>query len=235
MPGVTRGIMGRVEHLFAPDAADRGDSLLALIVSDYIAYYGPSTRMRKRWGVGGRGIGGGWRVESPRRLALLFLPRLINNPCLHASVLIRLAARSPRFMLGFWRTVLIAKHSIDVSHNMEIGPGLLLPHPVGIALGNGVRIGRNATIFHYVGLGGNVLGTQGFRSWKPGAQLCPVVGNDVVIFMEALVVGAITIGDRAVIGAGAWVDRDLASGAIHPGRAALFRQLAVPEDAPPRQ
>jgi serine O-acetyltransferase len=227
-------MLRRLESLFGSDASERGDGLLALIVSDYVAYYGPSTRMRKRWGVGGRGIGGGWRDESPRRLALMFLPRLLHNPSLHATLLIRLASHSPRFMLGFWRTVLIAKHSIDISHNMQIGPGLVLPHPVGIALGASVRIGSNATIFHYVGVGGNVFGTGGYRAWEPGAQLCPVIGDDVVIFMDSTLVGRITVGDRAVIGAGAWVERDLPPGTIQPGRAALFRRLAAAEDASAR-
>jgi serine O-acetyltransferase len=123
-------------------------------------------------------------------------------------------------MLGFWRTVLIAKHSIDISQNMEIGPGLMLPHPVGIALGASVRVGSNVTLFQYVGIGGNVFVTGGYRPWQPGARLCPVIGDDVVILMDSILVGEITVGDRAVIGAGAWVDRDLPPGAVQPGRAA---------------
>jgi serine acetyltransferase len=220
-------MLGRLESLFRPEATRQADSLLALIISDYVAYYGPRTRMRRRWA-----IGHGSKADSPRRLALLFLPRLINNPSLHATVLLRLATRGPRLLLGFWRTVLIAKHSIEISRDMEIGPGLVLPRPIGIALGETVRIGTNVTIFHYVGLGATFFAAPGYRPDEPGAQLAPVIGDDVVIFMDSKLVGGINVGDGVVIAAGAWVDHDVPPKTVHPGRAALFRQLATSQQVP---
>jgi serine O-acetyltransferase len=205
----------RFEALFAPDAR-RDGSLLRLIISDYVAYYGPNTAQRVKWSVVGN-----WREDSPRTLALLFIPRLLHNPCLHATVLIRLASRSPEFTLGMWRTLLIAKHSIDISSKIEIGPGLVLPHPVGIGIGSTVRLGANVTILDYASLGANVA----LGAWKPGDRLSPSVGDDVVIFTQSIILGGIAVGDRAVIGAGAWVDADVPPRAVHPGRAALFRQL----------
>lgn len=215
-------MLRQLESLFDTDAPGRGNGLLRLIISDYLAYYGPTTRMRRRWGVGGSR-----RNDSPRKLALLFIPRLAHNPCLHATVLLRLATRSPKVTLGLWRTVLIAKHSIDISRNIEIGPGLLLPHPVGISLGASVRIGRDVTLMHNVGLGGNVFVGSRYRPAAAGVQLAPSVGDDVVIFTDSILVGAIHIGDRAVIGAGAWVDEDVPPRKVHPGRAALFRALGA--------
>ena len=69
--------MRRIESPFAPEAQRSANTLLGLIISDYVAYYGPTTRMRQRWGVAGS-----WNEDSPRRLALLFLPRMLNNPCM---------------------------------------------------------------------------------------------------------------------------------------------------------
>ena len=85
-------MLRRLESLFDPTLPP-GRGLAALIVSDYLAYY-VATPTRARWGVEGT-----TRTESPRRLALLFLPRLVANPCLHATVLVRLAmaARGPMF------------------------------------------------------------------------------------------------------------------------------------------
>ena len=75
------------------------------------------------------------RGESPRRRRIAFLPRLLTNPSLHAVLLLRLANASPRFTWWFWRQVLVSKHAMDWTGPFEIGPGLRLPHPVGVVMG----------------------------------------------------------------------------------------------------
>jgi serine O-acetyltransferase len=182
----------------------RPNGLRGLIISDYLAYYVP-TPTRQRWGVSGS-----LKQESPSRLALLFVPRVIHNPCLHAVILIRLATHSPRFTLGLWRTLLISKHSIDIHGNIEIGPGLMFPHPHGMTFGWGLRIGRDVTILQNVTIGGLVQ--------RPETRLSPRIGDDVVIYGHSLVLGPIEIGDGAVVGAGSWLDHDLAPGEVHRGR-----------------
>src|ERR1700738_4823999 len=97
-----------IEAFFDPEARRRDDGLVSLIVSDYLAYY-KATPMRVKWSVTGS-----QRDDPPRKLALLFLPRMLHTPCLHATVMIRLALAGPRVLLGLWRTLLIAKHSIDI-------------------------------------------------------------------------------------------------------------------------
>jgi serine O-acetyltransferase len=217
-------MLRRIERLFGPEATQRGDSLLALIISDYVAFYGPKTRMRTRWGIFPR------TSDSPRRLALRFIPRLIVNPSLHATVMIRLATRGPRFMLwGFWRRVLISKHSIEIGPDLEIGPGLVLPHPVGIGLGGRVRLGRNVTILHYVGIGTTFFTAQAYLPGGTRDLNVPALGDDVIVLMNSTLVGGIDVGARSVIAAGAWVDRDLPPKTIYPGRAALNRRLEALE------
>jgi serine acetyltransferase len=164
---------------------------VALIISDYLAHYRP-------------------RNESTRRLALLFFPRLVANPCLHATLLLRLATKGPRPLLGLWRTLLIAKHSIDIQPDIEIGPGLELPHPTGIVFGAGVRIGRDVTIFHNVTLG--LIYDHPPGTARPG---CPTIGDDVVIYTQSILIGAITIGERAVVAARSWIDKDIAPDTVH--------------------
>ena len=160
-------MLRRLAARFGPEAAGRGDTLLDLIISDYLAYYGPTTPMRARWGVAGAR-----KNDSPLKLALMFIPRLVHNVSLHATVLLRLASRSPYLLVGFWRTVLISKHSIDIQRGLEIGPGLLLPHPLGIVFGWGVRIGAGVTILNNIVIGGN-------PQYPPGAsRFCPVIGDD---------------------------------------------------------
>ncbi len=135
-----------------------------------------------------------------RRLAL---PRMLVNPSLHATLLIRIALAGPRWLAFVWRNVLIAKHSIDVGPGCTIGPGLMLSHPFGIVLGPGVVIGENVLLSQNVTLGAA-------RVPRPGEQLpCPVVGDRVVIHPNTVVAGPVRIGDDSVIGAGSFVDSDV--------------------------
>lgn len=100
-----------------------------------------------------------------------------------------------------------------IAPTARIGPGLMLPHPVGIVIGIDVVIGRNATIYQHV-----TLGLRGID--QPG---CPVLGDNVTVYAGAVIIGAITIGDGAVIGANAVVTHDVPAGAIATGIPARIR------------
>lgn len=192
-------MLRRYLDLFDPKRCANAKTLLELIVSDYMAYYGA-------WASPGYRIRTGRDLPDPeprQKLALLFVPRQLNNPCLHATTLIRLAMAGPRWMIGIWRTVLIAKHSMDINPIMKIGPGLMLPHPVGILLGQGLQVGSKVTILHHVSIGGDP------RIPHDAPQLSPEIGDGVIIYTQSIVIGPIKIGDGAVIGARSWVDKDV--------------------------
>jgi serine O-acetyltransferase len=191
-------MVARVISLFGTDPRDCGNGLFRLIVSDYLAYYREKERARGR-------------PESPQRRALLFLPRVLHNPCLHATILLRLALASPRFTLGLWRTLLIAKHSIDIQPDIEIGPGLKLLHPFGIALGWGLRVGSNVAILHNVSIGAAHRQPEGVY------RASPIIEDDVTIYTQSFLSGPITVGRGALIGAGSFVDYDVAPGAVVRG------------------
>jgi serine O-acetyltransferase len=90
----------------------------------------------------------------------------------------------------------------DIEFSAHIGPGLLVAHPSGIVIGRGTRIGAGATIYHGV--------TCGIRSWSPGrASEYPQIGDDVVLYVRASILGGVRVGDRAVVGAHALVTHDL--------------------------
>lgn len=111
-----------------------------------------------------------------------------------------------------------------VSPKAEIGPGLRLPHPTGIVIGEGVRIGSRVTIYQQVTLGGQRSG-----DWAGGRY--PQVGDDVTLFSGARLLGAMTVGDRAIVGANAVVLRDVPEdhvaigipASVRPGRAERSR------------
>ena len=96
-----------------------------------------------------------------------------------------------------------SRYALYVGKNSSIGPGLRLPHPVGVVIGEGVRIGRNCTIFQQVTLGGKELGDAGNNAY-------PIIGDDVVIFAGARVLGNIHVHSGSVIGANSVVLKDVA-------------------------
>lgn len=91
--------------------------------------------------------------------------------------------------------------SCDIPYHAKIGKGTTFPHDaLGIVIHPDVVIGCNCKILHGVTLGG--------RGGKGRIGL-PQVGNNVLIGCHAQVMGPITIGDNAVIGAGSIVIDDI--------------------------
>ena len=76
------------------------------------------------------------------------------------------------------------------------------PHPIGIVIHPDVKIGKNCMIFQNVTIG------QGKYSKKHKTNV-PVIGDNVTIYANAVIIGGIVIGNNAVIGAGSIVLKDV--------------------------
>lgn len=85
---------------------------------------------------------------------------------------------------------------IEISMRCHIGPGLYLPHPLGVVIGAS-SIGANAIIFQGVTLGAKELDV--FYN----AELRPVLGDNIVVGAGAKVLGGIYLADSTVVGANA--------------------------------
>jgi serine O-acetyltransferase len=108
------------------------------------------------------------------------------------------------FFPGFAQRWIYQHYGLEIVIGAEIGPGLYIAHPVGTVVAP-KRMGRNCSIIASV--------TIGMRNeWA-----FPTIGNDVFIGAGARVLGGISIGDGAVIGANAVVIRDVPSGATAVG------------------
>lgn len=105
---------------------------------------------------------------------------------------------------------------LEVPARLVIGPGLVMPHTNGTVVGAG-QIGRNCTIFHQVTLGA----TLADFAYDPNKR--PTVGHDVTITAGAKVLGGISIGDGATIGANAVVLVDVPEGALAVGIPAIMK------------
>jgi serine O-acetyltransferase len=100
----------------------------------------------------------------------------------------------------FWSVVTGA----DIPVNCRIGGGLLLPHPNGVVIHPDAEVGPNCLIFQQVTIG----------SARGGV---PRIGGHVDIGAGAKVLGPITVGEHARVGANAVVTRDVPSGATVVG------------------
>lgn len=81
-------------------------------------------------------------------------------------------------------------------------------HYGGIVIAQGTKIGKNCSIHHGVTLGRAFSGTR---------QGCPIIGNNVVIFPGAKILGHVHIGDKAIISANSVVIRDVEGNTVVGG------------------
>lgn len=136
------------------------------------------------------------------------------NPRMAPVVLIRLAEFFHERRLGvvakLFTMANVAIFGIESSPQVRIGGGLFLPHTVGTVLG-AESIGDNVTILQGVTLG-TAEPDKGFT-----VSLRPVIGNNVVIGAGAKVIGRVTVGDHAKVGANAVVLQDVPPYAIAVG------------------
>lgn len=97
---------------------------------------------------------------------------------------------------------------IEIHPGAKIGYGVFIDHGTGVVIGETTEIGNNVTIYQGATLGG---------TGKDKGKRHPTVGNGVMISAGAKVLGPITIGDNAKIGAGSVVLKDVPANATVVG------------------
>ena len=129
---------------------------------------------------------------------------VVCYPGLHALWLHRLAHSLRKYKLFFFARVV--SHINRFLTNIEIHPGakigkqFFIDHGSGVVIGETTEIGDNVLMYQGVVLGGTSLKKK---------KRHPTIGNDVVIGAGATLLGPITIGDGAKIGAGSVVITDV--------------------------
>jgi len=98
----------------------------------------------------------------------------------------------PRFFSHIARFVT----GIEIHPAARIGKGFFIDHGMGVVIGETTEIGENCLLYQGVTLGG---------TGKEKGKRHPTLGNHVVVGTGAKILGAITIGDYAKIGANAVV------------------------------
>jgi len=104
----------------------------------------------------------------------------------------------------FWHVNLVLTGA-DIAPISEIGPGLLLVHPISTQIFG--RLGADCTIWGHCGIGGG----RSNKDIGAGPGL-PVIGDNVNIGLNCVVLGSVRIGDGCDIWPGCTVIRDLLPG-----------------------
>ena len=102
----------------------------------------------------------------------------------------------PRLLSMFTR----AATGIEIHPAARIGRGLLIDHGVGVVIGETAEIGDDVTLYQGVTLGGT-----GFETGKRH----PTVHDEVIVGSGAKLLGPITVGRRARVGANSVVITDV--------------------------
>ncbi|XDZ64996.1 serine O-acetyltransferase [Alphaproteobacteria bacterium LSUCC0684] len=163
------------------------------------------------------------------RLSILLL-----YPSVHVLLIYRLANR-----LWKWRLKTIARLMMQIARwltGIEIHPGatigrrFFIDHGMGVVIGETAEIGDDVTFYHGVTLGGVLpsVDTDSQRCVKRHPTIC----DDVIIGAGAQVLGPITIGRCARIGANSVVVKNVADGITVTGIPARPVASKKPETIP---
>ena len=101
---------------------------------------------------------------------------------------------------------LLVRHigQIEIYYSADIGKGLKINHGVGTVIGARCKIGDNCMIHQNCTIGD-----------RNGGR--PTIGNNVIIYAGAMILGDITIGDNSIIGANSVVTKSCPPNSILVG------------------
>lgn len=98
---------------------------------------------------------------------------------------------------------------IDIHPAATIGTHFTIDHGTGVVIGATCVIGNHVKLYQ-----GVTLGAKSFPLDKEGKPIKgilrhPILEDDVIVYANATILGRITIGKGAVVGANVWVTRDM--------------------------
>jgi len=98
-----------------------------------------------------------------------------------------------------------ASTGIDIHPGAKIGEYFTIDHGTGVVIGETSIIGNNVKIYQGVTLGAKSFPVD--KDGKPikGIERHPIIEDNVVIYANATILGRITIGKNAIIGANVWI------------------------------
>ncbi|MEJ2142911.1 MAG: serine O-acetyltransferase [Gammaproteobacteria bacterium] len=129
---------------------------------------------------------------------------LLTYPGVHALIYQRIANRlwkkEWRFTARLIAYISRLLTNIDIHPGATIGRRFFIDHGAGVVIGETAEIGNDVTLYHGVTLGGT--------SWNKGKRH-PTLKDGVMVGAGAKILGPITLGEKARIGANSVVIHDI--------------------------
>ena len=142
---------------------------------------------------------------------------IISYPCVLAIATYRVAHELhiqgvpfvPRIMSEYAHS----ETGIDIHPGATIGKKFFIDHGTGVVIGETAEIGDNVKIYQGVTLGAVSFPKDEKGKIIKGLKRHPTIGNNVIIYSGASVLGGKTIvGDNAVIGGNVWITSPIPPG-----------------------
>lgn len=153
-------------------------------------------------------------LSSNKFNILMVLYYYIFNPKRRSLFLIRCtlyySQNGNKYISKWLSNKLNTQFGCFIGTNAKIGKNFELRHPNGVVIGEGVEIGNEVIIYQQVTLGGKKSGDS-----KKGNY--PTIGNNVIIYAGAKILGSVRIGDNSIIGANSVVINDVEPNSVYAG------------------
>ena len=120
------------------------------------------------------------------------------------DIVARIISQFSRFLTG-----------IEIHPKANIGKNLFIDHGMGVVIGETSEIGDNVTIYHMATLGG--ISPSVNSNEQRNIKRHPTLKDNVVVGSGAQILGPVTVGKNAKIGANAVVTKDVPENAVMVG------------------
>jgi len=103
---------------------------------------------------------------------------------------------------------------IDIHPGAAIGERFFIDHGTGVVIGETAIVGSGVRLYQHVTLGARSPLGAAHRGPRDRFARHPIVGDDVVIYAGATILGRVTIGAGATIGGNVWLLDDVPAGGV---------------------
>ena len=142
---------------------------------------------------------------------------ILSYPGFYAISIYRLAhefyVRNVPYIARLMTEFAHEKTGVDIHAGATIGEYFCIDHGTGIVIGETTTIGDRVKIYQGVTLGAKSFELDDDGNPVKGIKRHPDIGNNVVIYANATILGGNTkIGDNSVIGGNVWLTHSVAEG-----------------------